>query len=397
MLTRGRVVVKFGGEDLAVPERVWRAAELVARSGYREIAVVVSAVGKTTDQLVGFASLAGSGDRSEEHAEIVSMGERTAARIMTTALRSAGREARFFDPSESDWPILTNAQSLGATVDLPATRTRVRRFVEPLLGKVIPVVCGFLGRSGRSVTTLGRGGSDTTAVVLANCLHAQEILLVKNTEGIHRADPRVVPGAAPLDKLSIQEMFALASGGAKVVRAESLRYKLPGQRLRIVSLHTPSLRTGGTEIVGEFDPERPAVATHAGLAAITGVGPDAASWLSRLVAGIGKRRVHGISTGDSSVTVFVEARELTQLLRRLHRSNAFRAIATQDKIGLVSVTHPVFVDSPGGIAKVSSILFSKNINIIEMSTSKATIGAFVPESRLAEAKLVLSEALEVTQ
>ena len=396
MLKKNRVVVKFGGEDLAVPDRVRRAADLIAKSGYREIVVVVSAVGKTTDQLLGFASLAGDGERSVESAEIISMGERTAARIMTSALRSAGCEARFFDPADADWPIVTNAQSHGATVDLVVTRKRVRKYVEPLLGKVVPVVCGFLGRVGKTVTTLGRGGSDTTAMVLANCLHAGEILLVKNTEGIHSADPRLVPGAGPLERLSIHEMFALAHGGAKVVRAESLRYKLPGQRLRIVSLHTKSLQKGGTEITGQFDPLKPVIQTHAGLAAVTGVAPDGHAWLARLTAGIAGRRVYGVTTGESSVTLFVEARELTQLLRRLHRSRAFRALATQDKIGLLSLTHPAFVDSPGGIAKVSSILFSRNINIIEMSTSKATIGVFVPEDRLAQAKLVLSEALEVS-
>ncbi len=223
-----RVVVKFGGADLSSGEKIQRAAELLTDACFEEVVVVVSAMGKTTDSLTQTVSQIGVNDA--EWAEIISTGERTSARIFCAALKAQGLEAEVFDPAYDNWPIITDSNFRNAKPDMQKTESLTAQFLTPLLGKVIPVVCGFLGKDpyGR-VTTLGRGGSDTTAILLARSVLADEIILVKETSGVLSADPKIVPVARYIDKLEIHEMFDLAQGGARIVKAGSLKYKLPGK------------------------------------------------------------------------------------------------------------------------------------------------------------------------
>ena len=165
-----RAVIKFGGADLATGERTACAARLVADASYKEKVVVVSAMGKTTDNLVGTLSQLG-GVADEDYAEIVSMGERTSARVFCSALKAQGVKAEFIDPADEKWPLITDSCFRDATPNEEQTRANVRNYLEPMLvDGMVAIVCGFLGRdeNGR-VTTLGRGGSDTTALLLANC------------------------------------------------------------------------------------------------------------------------------------------------------------------------------------------------------------------------------------
>ncbi|OYT45182.1 hypothetical protein B6U84_02665 [Candidatus Bathyarchaeota archaeon ex4484_40] len=268
MVVRGRVVVKFGGACLSNGEKVRKAAGKVVESGYKEVVVVVSAMGDTTNRLIEIMKQIGT-VAPEDYSEVVSMGERTSARIFSAALKAQGADSKYFEPSQDEWPIITDSNFTDAKPLLEETCRRVKAHLEPLLGKVIPVVCGFLGRDehGR-VTTLGRGGSDTTALLLANCLKAEEVILVKETEGVMSADPKIVPDAKPLPKLDIHEMFTLAYGGAKIVKAEALKYKLPNQRLRVVRFSN-SLKSGGTEIVGVFNSTTPEVTWKPRLLAVS--------------------------------------------------------------------------------------------------------------------------------
>ncbi|RJS79388.1 hypothetical protein CW711_03010 [Candidatus Bathyarchaeota archaeon] len=181
MVVRGRVVVKFGGACLSNGEKVRKAAGKVVESGYKEVVVVVSAMGDTTNRLIEIMKQIGT-VAPEDYSEVVSMGERTSARIFSAALKAQGADSKYFEPSQDEWPIITDSNFTDAKPLLEETCRRVKAHLEPLLGKVIPVVCGFLGRDehGR-VTTLGRGGSDTTALLLANCLKAEEVILVRRS------------------------------------------------------------------------------------------------------------------------------------------------------------------------------------------------------------------------
>ena len=379
-----RTVVKFGGADLSTGERIRKAAEMVVKSGKKEVVVVVSAVGRTTDSLVEIISQIGVSDR--DYAEIVSMGERTSARIFCSALRSLGAKAVYFDPTQDNWPIITDSNFTNAKPDMKETKIRVERHLEPLLGETIPVVCGFLGRDPHgSITTLGRGGSDITALLLANCLEADDVVLVKDTEGVLSADPKVVPNVRSFDQLDIHEMFALAQGGAKIVRAKALNYKLPNQRLRVVSFSSNDFAEGGTEITGNFNPTSAETNQYGGLSAITVVCKLSPENLSKLFSTLQGNPIYGVSTGKTSVTTFVRLREVKETINRLHSLKSFKAISYRDKVGMVEMTHPIFIDSTGWVAKIAGALASKDVNIIEVTTSKATINIFIDEGHLKDA------------
>ena len=391
-LAKGRVVVKFGGADLSTGEKIRKAAEMAVKSVYKEIVVVVSAMGETTNNLVKvLSSIEGVSDR--EYADVVSMGERTSARIFCSALRAQGANAIYIDPDMDEWPIITDSSYRDAKPDMKETCTRIKTYLEPMLGETIPVVCGFLGldRFG-NITTLGRGGSDTTALILANCLNAQEAVLVKETQGVMSADPKVVPDAKPLKNLSIYEMFALAHGGAKIVKAEALRYKLPNQRLRVVSFSS-GLGSNGTEISGEFNFNSFEIKERRGLLAVSLVCEINSKNMASFFSALGDRPIYGISTGTGSITVFTSSEDADELLNNLHSSGVFKAVSCRNNVSMIELTHPVFIDSPGWVAKVTGALASKEINIIEITTSKASINIFVDESRLDEAIKAVRDSL----
>jgi len=392
-VAEGRAVVKFGGADLSTGEKIRKAAEMVAKSGYRETVVVVSAMGETTNSLINVLSTIG-GVSDREYADIVSMGERTSARIFCSALRAQGASAIYVDPDMDEWPIITDSHYRDAKPDIEETCTRIKKYLEPMLGETIPVVCGFLGldRSG-NITTLGRGGSDTTALILANCLNVQEVVLVKETQGVMSADPKVVADAKPLRNLDIHEMFALAHGGAKIVKAEALRYKLPNQRLRVVSFSS-GLGSNGTEISGEFNFNSFEIKERRGLLAASLVCEINSKNMASFFSALGDRPIYGISTGTGSITVFTSSEDADELLNNLHSSGVFKAVSCRNNVSMIELTHPVFIDSPGWVAKVTGALASKEINIIEITTSKASINIFVDESRLDEAIKAVRDSLE---
>jgi len=386
-----RVVVKFGGSDLSTGSRVRKAAEMIKESGYEEIVVVVSAMGKTTDTLIDCLSEIGEVDDSS-YAEIVAMGERISARVFSSTLKSLGVESTYFDPQQSRWPIITDSNFRNAKPNFLETKKRVKNILEPLLGNCIPVVCGFLGKDREERTTiLGRGGSDITATLLGNCLEADEIILVKETEGVLSANPNIVSEAKPLSILTVEEMFALAHGGAKIIHPEALKYKLPTQRLRFVSFFSDIFPEGGTEITGVFKSYSTEIEKHRGLTALTLIGNMNTENLSRLFSALGNHEIFGVSTGGNSITVFAKVGASKRMVRQLHDLGCFKAVSSREGVGVVKLLNPDFIDSPGWIARISRALAEKGINILEMTTSKAAINVFLDEKRLNEALAVLGD------
>src|SRR3972149_6956482 len=171
-----KIVVKFGGSSLADHERLSKAVAAVVSEAKRgaRIAVVVSAMGKTTDLLMSTAKNTSNGKlEKRELDDILSMGERTSVRIFAAALRTNGVKSRYFDPLDDDWPIITDAAFSNANPLLEECEKRIREYVLPIMETgVVPVIAGFVGRTvDGKVTTLGRGGSDTTAFILAEALN----------------------------------------------------------------------------------------------------------------------------------------------------------------------------------------------------------------------------------
>jgi aspartate kinase len=389
-----RVVIKFGGADLSTGERISQAAQIVAEAPYKEIVVVVSAMGKMTDSLISTVSQLGNVNDAD-YAEIISMGERASARIFCSALRAAGAKAELIDPANDNWPVITDSNFRDAKPDLEKTTALVQKFIAPLLGTAIPVVCGFLGKDENGkITTLGRGGSDTTALLLAKCLAADEILLVKETSGVLSADPKMVPEARFIDKLDIHEMFDLAQGGAKIVKPEALKYKLPNQTLRIVNFSSGNLAVGGTEITGSFNLNSAEMNSYEGLLAINVVCEVNAENLREVFSVLSQNPVYGVSSGRKSITVFTSDGNVNEVINRLHGIQGFKAISHRENVAMLQISHPMFIDSPGGVAKISSALSREGINIIEATTSKATINVFIEENQLKRAKEAISDVFE---
>lgn len=378
-----RVVVKFGGAELRSGESFRQAAEMVKAACFEEVVVVVSAMEKTTDNLINHVRCIGK-ISDADYADIVSIGERISARMFSSALRAVGLNSTYFDPQSPSWPIVTDSNFLEAEPDLGETRRRVRTCIEPLLGSCVPVVCGFVGkdREGR-VTLLGRGGSDITATLLGNCLNADEVILVKNTEGVLSADPTLVPDAKPLKEVTVEEMFSLAQGGAKIVHPKALKYKLPHQKLKVASFNN-GLSYGGTEIIGAFSNPFE-VRKYGDLCAVTLVGELNAANLVKAMTAFANKKIAGLSTGRNSVTVFAEIKDKKALLSQLCKKSDFKGISLKEKIGAIEVLSPEFIESPGWVAKISGVLAEKGINIVEISSSKATIAIFLEEKDLEKA------------
>ncbi len=387
-----RVVIKFGGADLSSGEKIRRSAQFLAEAHFEEVVVVVSAMGRTTDSLTQTVAQIGVSDA--EWAEIISMGERTSAQVFGAALRAQGLKAEVFDPTCDNWPIITDSNFLQATPDLEKTASLTSQFIMPLLGKAIPVVCGFLGKDAEGrVTTLGRGGSDTTAVLLARCISADEIILVKETSGVLSADPKIIPEARLLNKLEIHEMFDLAQGGAKIIKPSALKYKMPNQALRIVDFDSGNLASGGTEITGFFNLNSAETQTRQGLIAISIVCDVNAQNIRDVFSVLSKKPVYGVSSGRKSFTVFTTDGDVAQILNQLHSTGEFKAVSHRENVAMIQISDPDFIDSPGGIAKISNALSQAGINIIEVTTSKATINVFIEENEIKRARKAIENAV----
>jgi len=389
-----RVVIKFGGADLATGEKVAQAAKMVADANYEEIIVVVSAMGKTTDSLLNTTMQIG--DVSDaDYAELISMGERVSARFFCSALRTQGVKAELFDPCNDNWPLITDSNFRNARPNMEKTAELARKFIIPLLGDdVVPVICGFVGKDlkGR-ITVLGRGGSDTSALVLAKCLDANEVILVKETSGVLSADPKIVSEARSLNKLDIREMFDLAQGGAKIVKPEALRYKQPNQMLRVVDFSSRTLAVGGTEITGALDSDSSERNSRDDLIAINVVCEVNAKNISKVFLSLSQKPIYGVSSGSRSITVFTSDGNITEVIRKLHRVPSFKAVSHRENVAMLQVRHPTFIESPGGVAALSTALSQKGINIIEVTTSKATINVFIEENQLKRAKEAISNVV----
>ena len=234
------LVLKFGGSVLENDKTIRNVARMVrdvSDRGFSPV-VVVSALKGDTEKLLQISKNVNPNASLEIMDEILSMGERTSARIITAALSAEGLDPVTIDPDSNIWPIITNNVYMDASPLDGPTKDGVENKLRPLIndGK-IPVVCGYVGKSqSGKITTMGRGGSDTTAVVLGNYLNAKEIILVKDVASVFSSDPDKVSNPVAIHQMNSDEAFDLASGGAKFIHSKSLRYKSDKVRIRVSSL-----------------------------------------------------------------------------------------------------------------------------------------------------------------
>jgi aspartate kinase len=261
------VVQKYGGSSVADPARLGRVADRVAATVAlgKRVVVVVSAMGKTTDELLALARTVTPTPPRRELDMLLSCGERISMALLAMALEQRGLSAISFTGSQSG--ILTNDRHSGARI----IEVRPIRLEDELARDKVVIVAGFQGMSyKREITTLGRGGSDTTAVALAAALSAEYCEICSDVDGVYSADPRVVPEARRLDAISYDEMQELAEHGAKVLNAQAVEWAKK-EKITIYARATASPAGGDgnqTRVGGDVVPMTTIV--QRGVIAVTG-------------------------------------------------------------------------------------------------------------------------------
>ncbi|MFC6615403.1 aspartate kinase [Halopenitus salinus] len=392
-----RVVAKFGGTSLGSGDRIDRAADSITKAveDGHEIAVVASAMGSTTDELLDEITFeADEADR----AEIVSMGERTSVRMLKAALAARGVEAVFLEPGHEDWPVITNEVG---ELDVEATRQRAEKLAAEL-DDVVPVITGFLAQDHLgNVTTLGRGGSDTTAVMLGNYMDADEVVIVTDVEGVMTGDPRVVEGARNVGRITVDELRNLSFRGAEVVAPSALSYKSEEMNVRVVHYQHGDLLEGGTRIEGQFEnlidmQDQPlACLTVAGRAIRNRPGI-----LAELSDALRTEDINidAVASGMDSVTFYVN-RDLaetaeTLLHDRVVDDDTLSSVTVHDPIAVIRLTGGELPNRPGIIKEIVSPLAAAGINIVDLITSATSVALFVAWDDREEALNIVQEEFD---
>ena len=375
-----RVIAKFGGTSLGSGERVNRAADSVAAAveeGH-EIAVIASAMGSTTDFLLREIQFDAE---DSDKAEIVSMGERTSVRLLKAALSARGVDAVFLEPGSEEWPIVTDERG---EVDAEETKRRAAALAAELEG-VVPVIAGFIAESqAGEVTTLGRGGSDTSAVMLGRYMDADEVVIVTDVEGVMTGDPRVVEGARNVAKITVDELRNLSFRGAEVIAPSALTYKPDDMAVRVVHYQHGDLLGGGTNIEGEFESlvdleETPlACLTVAGRAIRNQPGV-----LARLTGAVSDTGINidTIASGMDSITIYVAAEEATRTETLLHETvvedEALSSVTLDEDIAVVRITGGTLPNQPGMIRGIIDPLADAHLSVHDVITSATSVAVFV--------------------
>ena len=402
-----RIVVKFGVTSVGYDEKVindaWSIVKEVERGN--EVAVVVSAMGKTTNALIEAMEVSTDGKFTPQQKDDISaMGERTSVRVLSASINSLGVKSVYIDPAMEEWPTKTNSNFVNAKIDLDETRKRAMKYIDPLLkDKVVPVICGFLGTDDDgNVTTIGRGGSDTTAVMLGNCLDADMVAIVTDVDGVFSGDPRVVDDAVLIPEIDVSVLWDLAVAGAKVMKWDSLLYKGSKTTLKIVNNRHLDLSAAGTEIKGEFM-ETNVSKLDKPLGSITLVGKNIIEYAGLLsktseVLGNEKINVWGVTVAPDSMSYFIDEEHIEKATKSLHefvlKDQDVVSITSSKEIGLVYVTSPDFLDQPGALGDITGAIAKAGINIKEVTTSKSQIMVFVDYKRLDEVYEIMSLLFE---
>jgi aspartate kinase len=416
------IVQKYGGSSVADAESIKRVAKRIVetRKAGNEVVVAVSAMGDTTDELLDLAHEVTPIPDPRELDMLLTTGERISMALLAMAIKSMGIEARSYTGSQAG--MITDARHGSARI-VDVTPVRLR---EALDEGAIAIVAGFQGfnRDSRDITTLGRGGSDTTAVALAAALGADVCEIYTDVDGVFTADPRVVPRARKIERITSEEMLELAAAGAKVLYIRAVEYA----RRHGVVLHVRSSfnNNEGTWVVADYDPsaaadkgrnlgheegtamEEPIITGVAGdlnEAKITVVGvpdvPGKAADIFAIVAKTGAnidmivQNVSGAATGLTDISFTLPKGEGEKVLAALRATQAevgFDSLQYDDQIGKLAVVGAGMRTSAGVSAQLFRALSDAGINIEMISTSEIRISVVTRADTLHEAMRVVHTA-----
>ena len=396
----GVVVQKYGGSSMAGPEKIRAVAERIMRTwaAGRAVCVVVSAMGDTTDDLLASAKRLSPNPPRRELDMLLSAGERIAMALLCIALRELGGDAISFTGSQSG--IITNDRHSDARI----IEVRPFRVQDELARGKIVVVAGYQGVSyKKEVTTLGRGGSDSTAVAMAAALGAEWCEICSDVDGVYSADPRVVPEARRIGELSYEEMQEMAEGGARVLNAQAVEFAKE-KNIAIYARATAQAppETGGNidgTVVRRFAPRRPgsvaAVVSERDVLVLHAEGVPALSVLRFLEErGICGKQLHSTgfggpgneaTTGDGLTVVFSRENiheDLAALRTALARSEFGPAAQLFDHLGAVSAIGAGINTSYRNVLTGSDCLGSAGIVPHGLATSSFRITWLIPNGDL---------------
>ncbi|MGZ4482713.1 MAG: aspartate kinase [Nocardioidaceae bacterium] len=393
----GIVVQKYGGSSVADADGIKRVAQRIldAKRAGNDVVVVVSAMGDTTDELIDLAQQVSPLPPGRELDMLLTAGERISMALLAMAISNLGQKARSFTGSQAG--VITSSEHGKAKI-IDVTPGRI----EKALGEgAVAIVAGFQGVSQdtKDITTLGRGGSDTTAVALAAALHADVCEIYSDVDGVFTADPRIVPSARKRDRISYEEMLELAACGAKILHLRCVeyarRYEMP------IHVRSSFSQKTGTWIADHEEGEAMEQAIIAGVAhdrseaKITVVGvPDKVGEAARIFEALADAQVNldmvvqNVSAASTNLTdiSFTLPREDGQramtALARIQDEVGYDSLLYDDQIGKVSLIGAGMRSHPGVTAKFFAALASAGVNIEMISTSEIRISVIVDQDQV---------------
>jgi len=404
-----KIVVKFGGSSLADHEKLAKAVNAIAKETTKgtQIAVVVSAMGKTTDILMNTMKNTSNG-KLEKHEldDILSMGERTSVRIFAAALRTNGVKSCYIDPLDDRWPIITDAAFSNANPILKECTTRIQKHILPIVEKgIVPVIAGFVGRTtDGKITTLGRGGSDTTAFILAEALKADEVALVTDADGIMSGDPKIVANPKTLPEIDVTTLVGLADSGAKFIHSKALKYKPQSIPVKVINHAHGDLSQKGTLITGSLATELDVEIAHPSpVAEITIVG-NKVSEKPQIILDIVEKteaqtKLLGMSMNPNSVILYVAQQKNTnKLFNQIHNITLNNpetiAMAGKKDLAFLKTSGVGLEETHGLIGKISENLRVNQINIYGILTITSSILLFTDWSKREKALQLIRKSLK---
>ena len=391
------IVQKYGGSSVADATSIKRVAQRIAeaKAAGNSVVVTVSAMGDTTDDLIDLANQVSDNPASREMDMLLTTGERVSMSLLAMAIRDLGVDARSFTGSQAG--MMTDAQHGRARI-VDVTPTRVRQALDE---GAIAIVAGFQGFNydSRDITTLGRGGSDTTAVALAAALDAHVCEIYTDVDGVFTADPRIVPLATKLDRVSYEEMLELAAAGAKVINIRAVEFaRRHGVTLHVRSSFTEESGTWIEESKEGDDVEEPIIAGVAGdtsEAKITVAGvpdiPGKAAGIFTIVAGAGAnidmivQNVSAQGTGRTDISFTLpkeDGPKAMEALKAAQADSGFDSVVYDDDIGRLSVVGAGMRTNAGVSAQLFTALSDAGINIEMISTSEIRISVLMRQETL---------------
>jgi aspartate kinase len=400
----GLIVMKFGGTSVADAARIKRAARRIVDKrnlGHRVVAVL-SARGKTTDELIAMAEEVSEAPDPREMDMLLSTGERISCALCAMAINDLGHRAISLTGSQAG--IVTDESHTKARI----IDVRADRIKEALEEDSVVLVAGFQGVSGtaRNVTTLGRGGSDTTAVAVAAALGAEVCEIYTDVSGVYTADPRIVPDARKLATISFEEMLEMAASGAGVLQLRSVEYA----RNHGVRIHCRSSfeDAPGTVVLAEGETmEQPLITavTHStSEARVTLVGvPDEPGAAARIFEALAEVSVNvdmivqnepSSGGGQAEISFTVPRADLRAARAALEplAGKSFQELYAHEEMGKVSIVGAGMRSHPGVAAKVFGVLAQEGVNIDMISTSPIKISCVIARDRVEHAVQALHSA-----